>query len=369
MFALVVLSLTVSAVMLTVTRTAYADPEAVTGGWDIHVTSTQPPRDLRADLANGGVVPPDAFSAIGGASPLRLDAIQTDVASSWAPLNAVLVDGAFIDGVRTPITGGDGWSQLSRPGTAIIGGALLRSSTTRLQVVDGDGRDFHRVVMWLRDPRKTQRAIRVEVVGIADARGPLGRVLVTNAATLSAWPQPPQSEYYLSVQNGTNARDLAAGLNLSGPDLKANTLGDELRLVQGVRGLLNMILQGFMGVGLLAGVAALGTLSTRAVVERRRQIGVLRALGFSAGAVSVGLLVESAVVALLGAGLGVGLGLFVTQNTVAFLAQLNPELRFSVPWDQIGVVIVISLSAALLMTVLPARAAARLTPAEALREA
>ena len=27
-------------------------------------------------------------------------------------------------------------------------------------------------------------------------------------------------------------------------------VGDELRLVQGVRGLLNMILQGFMGVGL-----------------------------------------------------------------------------------------------------------------------
>ncbi|MEI4883956.1 hypothetical protein, partial [Klebsiella pneumoniae] len=38
MFALVVLSLTVSAVLLTVTRTAYADPEAITGGWDIHAT-------------------------------------------------------------------------------------------------------------------------------------------------------------------------------------------------------------------------------------------------------------------------------------------------------------------------------------------
>ena len=81
-----------------------------------------------------------------------------------------------------------------------------------------------------------------------------------------------------------------------------------------MRGLLNMILQGFMGVGLLAGVAALGTLSTRAVVERRRQIGVLRALGFSARAVGGGLLVESAVVALLGAGLGVGVGLFVAPE-------------------------------------------------------
>jgi putative ABC transport system permease protein len=267
------------------------------------------------------------------------------------------------------MVGGDGWSELRRPGTAIVGGALLQAAPGRLQIVDGEGRDFHRTVLWLRDTRATQRAIRVEVVGIADARGPLGRVLVTNAATLAAWQPPNFGEYYLSVPTGANARDLAAGLNLSAPDLKATTLGDELRLVQGVRGLLNMILQGFMGVGLLAGVAALGTLSTRAVVERRRQIGVLRALGFSAGAVSAGLLVESAVVALLGAGLGVALGLFVAQNTVAFLSQLNPELRFSVPWEQIGVVVLVALGAALLMTMLPARAAARLTPAEALRDA
>jgi putative ABC transport system permease protein len=129
-----------------------------------------------------------------------------------------------------------------------------------------------------------------------------------------------------------------------------------------------MILQGFMGVGLLAGVAALGTLSTRAVVERRRQIGILRALGFPARAVSLGLLVESGVVALLGAGLGVAVGLFVAQSTVLFLARQSPELRFSIPWDQLGAIVVVALGAALLMTILPARQAGRMTPAESLRE-
>ena len=73
-------------------------------------------------------------------------------------------------------------------------------------------------------------------------------------------------------------------------------------------------------------------------------------------------------VALLGAGLGVGIGVFVAQSTVVFLSRLNPELRFSVPWDQIGLVVFVALAAALLMTVLPARTAARLTPAEALRD-
>jgi putative ABC transport system permease protein len=235
-------------------------------------------------------------------------------------------------------------------------------------VIAGEGNDFRQVTLWLRDTRGTQPAVRVEVVGLVDGRGPLGNQVVVNAATLAGWPPPENGGYYLSVPSGANARELAAGLNLAAPDLKASTIGDELRLVQGIRGLLSMILQGFMGVGLLAGVAALGTLSTRAVVERRRQIGVLRALGFTARAVSIGLLVESAVVALLGAVLGVGVGLFVAQNTVTFLSAVSPELRFSIPWDQLALVVLVSLGAALLMTLLPARQAGQLTPAEALRE-
>jgi putative ABC transport system permease protein len=371
MFALVVLSLTVSAVLLTVTRRAYADPLALTGGWDIHATSSQSPRDLRADLAANGVVSPDAFSAIGAASTLNVEGLQLGIASQarWAPVNVLSVDAGFIQGARTPIVGGDGWDRLNQPGTAIVGGGLLNSLAPRLKVIDGEGRAFRPATLWLRDTRGSiQPSIKVTVVGIADPRGPMGNVVIVNAATLAAWPAPENAGYYLSVPAGANARDLAAGLNLSAPDLQANTIGDELRLIDGVRGLLNMILQGFMGVGLLAGIAALGTLSTRAVVERRRQIGILRALGFSARAVGGGLLVESSVIALLGAGLGVGVGLVVAQNTVGFLSRLNPELRFAIPWDQLAVVVLVALAAAMLMTVLPARAAGRLTPAEALRE-
>jgi putative ABC transport system permease protein len=62
-------------------------------------------------------------------------------------------------------------------------------------------------------------------------------------------------------------------------------------------------------------------------------------------------------------------GLFVAQNTVTFLSRLSPELQFSIPWEQIVLVVLVALGAALLMTILPARQAARLTPAAALREA
>src|SRR4029078_1462748 len=44
-------------------------------------------------------------------------------------------------------------------------------------------------------------------------------------------------------------------------------------------GFLYMI-QGFMGLGLIVGLAAVGVISFRSVVERRQQIGMMRALGF-----------------------------------------------------------------------------------------
>jgi putative ABC transport system permease protein len=372
MFALVVLSLTLSAVMLTATRDAYADPEAVTGGWDIRVDSTSPPRDLRASLVESGVVVPDEFAAIAAASQLRVDAVQLEALDGrWQPATVLAVDDEFANAARTPVVAGpaDAWRQLTRPGTAVVGAGLLQQGpANRLRVQAASGRDFQPVVLWLRDTRETRPAVRVEVIGIADARGPFGTSIVVNASTFSAWAPPDRGGYYLQAAPGANARELAAGLSLSATDLRARTIGDELRLVQGVRGLLGMILQGFMGVGLLAGVAALGTLSTRAVVERRRQIGVLRALGFTARAVSIGLLVESILVALLGAFLGVAIGLFVSRNTITFLVRQSPELRFSVPWEQLLIIVLIAVGAALLMTILPARQAAQLTPAEALRE-
>ncbi|HET6318168.1 MAG TPA: FtsX-like permease family protein [Chloroflexota bacterium] len=369
MFALVVLSLTLSAVMLTATRDAYADPEAATGGWDIRVDTTSPPRDLRADLAAGGVVSPDAL-AIGAGSALRVDALQPDAASArWQPATLTVIDEEFARAARAPLVAGpsDAWLALAQPGTAIVGAGLLQPAANRLRLRASEGRAFEPVMLWLRDTRETRQAVRVDVVGLADSRGPFGNTIVVGASTLAGWAPPERGSYFLSVPVGANARELAAAVALSAPDLQARTIGDDLRLVQGVRGLLSMILQGFMGVGLLAGVAALGTLSTRAVVERRRQIGILRSLGFTARGVSLGLLAEALMIAFLGAVLGVAIGLYVARNTIAFLVRQSPELRFSIPWEQLGVIVLIAVGAALLMTVLPARQAGRLTPAEALR--
>ena len=73
--------------------------------------------------------------------------------------------------------------------------------------------------------------------------------------------------------------------------------------------------------------------------------------------------------ALLGIAIGVVLGAVLSYNIVRDLReQLEIEtLRFSFPWLQITVIVVLAYLFSLLTTFLPARQASRIHPAEALR--
>jgi putative ABC transport system permease protein len=122
-----------------------------------------------------------------------------------------------------------------------------------------------------------------------------------------------------------------------------------------------------MALGLVVGVAALGVIATRAVVERRQHIGVLRAIGFRRRTVQAAFLLEASFVALAGIGLGVLLGLVFSYQLVSYIAKGEPGLTFSVIWGQVGLVALGAYLAALLMTSLPAWQASRVYPAEALR--
>jgi putative ABC transport system permease protein len=127
------------------------------------------------------------------------------------------------------------------------------------------------------------------------------------------------------------------------------------------------LLTGFMGLGLMVGIASLGVISLRAVVERRQQIGVLRAIGYRKRMVQLSFLLESSFVALLGIGIGVGLGTILSYNLVTDIQKDVASIRFTVPWLQIGIIIAIAYVFSLVTTFLPARQASEIYPAEALR--
>jgi putative ABC transport system permease protein len=129
-----------------------------------------------------------------------------------------------------------------------------------------------------------------------------------------------------------------------------------------------LLFEGFTGLGLLAGLAALGVIAVRAVVERRQQIGVLRAIGFSSGLIRAELLLEMSFVATIGIAMGTTLALVLAWRLFEDgVFGSTGGLAFYVPVVRIAIFAGVALVASLAMTYLPARQAARVTVAEALR--
>jgi putative ABC transport system permease protein len=149
--------------------------------------------------------------------------------------------------------------------------------------------------------------------------------------------------------------------------MQAEVMAEEIRDNAGSSLMINNLFQGFMGLGLLVGIAALGVIAARSVVERRKQIGVLRALGFQKSMVQFSFLLESSFVALLGIGLGLALGAGLSVQIIDAMKDSFAGLTYQVPWTNIVAVVVIAYGASLFTTYLPARQAAKIYPAEALR--
>ncbi|MDF2739820.1 MAG: hypothetical protein K0S88_1187 [Actinomycetia bacterium] len=128
------------------------------------------------------------------------------------------------------------------------------------------------------------------------------------------------------------------------------------------------LMQGFLGLGLIVGIAGLGVVMVRAVRERRRNIGVLRALGFQSGTVQRAFLTESTFVALEGIVLGAALSIVTSYLLFKNDEELNAAgVGFPIPWASIAVLVAAAAVASVLATVWPARQASKIRPAVALR--
>jgi putative ABC transport system permease protein len=153
---------------------------------------------------------------------------------------------------------------------------------------------------------------------------------------------------------------LANGMN-------AESLLDQLEKERATSNAFNKLFQGFSGLGLVVGVAAIGVLSVRAVVERRQSIGVLRAIGFRSSMIRTQFLIESSFITLLGIFVGIFLGILQSWLIFREIAKELEGAKFSVPIGEVGVLIAITIIASILASVIPANEASKTYPAEALR--
>jgi len=128
------------------------------------------------------------------------------------------------------------------------------------------------------------------------------------------------------------------------------------------------LMRAFLGLGLIVGIAGLGIITIRSVAERKQQIGMLRAIGFRRSMILKSFLIESSYIALLGIFTGVGLGIMLSLRF--FLDSSDgPGFTgdFIVPWSTLIMISLISYGLTFFATVGPARGAAKIAPADALR--
>jgi len=160
---------------------------------------------------------------------------------------------------------------------------------------------------------------------------------------------------------GALARDLQRATLSEGADVITTRalIADD---IAGSYGLVAFIIL-LMRIGLLVGVSSLGAVALRAVIERRRSIGMLRAIGYQPARVLTGLLVETVAVATAGLAVGVAVAYALEGKFNLAIAGAG----FSLDVGEIGLTMGLVYLAVLLVTVVPALRAAQLRPAEALR--
>lgn len=122
------------------------------------------------------------------------------------------------------------------------------------------------------------------------------------------------SLFFFNVKEGIDADELTKDLNREfiGHGLQTIVLGTVIREAMSVTSMFFDLFSGYMGLGLVVGIAGPGMISLKAVHERRLVIGMMRAIGSNRKMIRYALLIENSFITLaeiiLGSFLGIAIG-------------------------------------------------------------
>jgi putative ABC transport system permease protein len=253
------------------------------------------------------------------------------------------------------------WNKLlSDPSTMVIDSFFLQNGPAPPPVTPGD-------TVTVADPltgKQTQRT----VIGIVDTDATNFGVYMSKRSLHRAFSRATPSFFYLTIDKSQNASALGARLQgkFFRQGVRAKTFRSQVEQFAALNLQFLRLMQGYLALGLLVGIAGLGVVMVRAVRERRHAVGVLRSLGFQSRQVRMAFLLESGFIAIEGILVGTTLALITSKQLVA-TGQFGKGVVFTIPWVQIGVLVAVAFVASLIATVWPAEQASRIAPAVALR--
>ena len=201
----------------------------------------------------------------------------------------------------------------------------------------------------------------LRVAGIFEPNPVIFFDTVTTLQTLKDQGYPP-ADNALVLDATSDTVGLQARLDEVVKDLPIVTVKDQAAFADEQRAPIDqLVLMIFALLGLALVIAVLGIVNTLAlsVIERTREVGLLRAIGLSRGQLRVMITLESVVIAVLGALLGVALGICFGVAMMYAVRDQGLEV-ISLPWTQLAVFLAASVVVGVLAAVFPARRAGRL---------
>ena len=387
MISLVIFALTMMSTMnLNFVRLFLADEAR--GGWDVTVDEnpSNPIADLPAALAAGGSDVASKFRTtgrIGLAAESRVSEVGVGDYEDYPVLG---VDAGFAQGGSIPLSGRargyesdeQVWAALAEGRDVAIvdrftvegGGFNFGGEIFSISGIDPNDDLFDPITIGVLDPI-AGAASGVEVIGVIDfgASANFFGIYVSDATFREVFGEPLLSRHVIGLNDPDESKDVAREIEatLLRTGVQAESLKERVEDDQALTRNFFLLMQGFVGLGLFVGIAAVGVIAFRTVVERRQQIGMLRAIGYRRSTVALSFMLESAFITLLGIASGVGLAVWLSFFLITSDEFPAADAGYAIPWARIGMISGFAFLASLVMTYIPSRQAASVPIAEALR--
>lgn len=386
MISLVVFALTtMSAMNLNYDKLFLADESR--GGWDVQVVENpnNPLASVKQALEQDNSPIASEVKAEGALGLAGFDS-ATEVSQDGVGYDDYRVSGmdaGFIDNGSVPLgkiangyADADAvWQAMKTdPNVALIDNFSIESgfgpSEFSIDGIPADADTFDPVTIIVRDAT-TGKSRDVKVIGVVafGASSNFMGIFMGEQAFTEVFGAPDFSIHYIALNNPGDSKDAAREIEAA--LMTTGSQADSLQQIAEENNALSRnflyLMQAFMGLGLVVGIAAIGVIAFRTVVERRQQIGMLRAIGYKRSTVALSFMMESSFVTFLGVSSGTILGLWLAYFLVTSDDFPGNGGTFYVPWLQIFVIAGLTIVASFAMTYIPSRQAASVPTAEALR--
>jgi putative ABC transport system permease protein len=216
----------------------------------------------------------------------------------------------------------------------------------------------------------TGRTLRLHLEGIWDepkGGSPFGGIIMSKETFDRAFADHDNEFTFVNMQGGPTPENTAKlDQTLAAfPNAEVETRDEFKNSQLGELDLTLNILYALLGLSVLVSLFGVVNTLVLSVFERTRELGMLRAVGMSRRQVRRMIRYESVVTLLIGASLGIAVGIFLAGLTSLALSDYG--VVFALPFGSLAIFVVVAILAGMLSAILPARRASRLNVLEALQ--